>query len=352
MSFTARALPALLACALAPTVHAQTSPATLYGTIDVSVRHASGLNEFAPASGSTSSVTSGVDNTSVFGVRGSEDLGNGLKAVFQLESGINVDTGANATASKFWDRQAWVGLQVGWATLTLGRQRALLGDSVSPVDPLGMRLAGFNPNINVASLSQHRLGADYGSAGSTTGSYRLDNAAKVVARFGSLTLRAMASAGEDVSGRSTGVAATWDASGLTLSGAYTQFRTLAERKLDAWVLGGGYRIGAARVTLTLGESDAETSPAASTDNRTIGVGLSLPVAPGFELITAYYKVERERTGRADDGFGRAVAFLEYALSKRTRLYAELDATRWKDGYQGPGNKADATGLSLGMVHNF
>ncbi|MEG0226775.1 MAG: porin, partial [Comamonas sp.] len=52
------------------------------------------------------------------------------------------------------------------------------------------------------------------------------------------------------------------------------------------------------------------------------------------------------------GYGRLVAFAEYKLSRRTKLYAEVDNTRWRHGFQGAANKARATGLSAGVVHSF
>lgn len=331
---------------------AQASSVTLYGIADVSVRHASGLNQFTPSEGSVSSVTGGVNNTSVFGFRGSEDLGGGLSAVFNLENGINMDTGTQAVASKFWDRQAWVGLQTAWGSVKLGRQRNLLGDMVSPVDPLGMRFASFNPNINVAALSQHRLGADYGSAGSTSGSYRLDNAVKLSGKAGGFQAHAMASAGEGSSGRSLSLGGGYTGGPLTVTGAYGRFETLDDLDLEAWLVGAGYQLGSARLTLTYGDQEGDTSATERTRQRTLGAGVSLPLGGKLELVTAYYRVERERTGLADDGFDRGVVFLEHALSKRTKLYTELDATRWRDGYQGPDAKDDAYGLSAGIVHRF
>lgn len=344
-----------LASSLASTVViAQQAPSsvTLYGTVDVTVRHGSGLNEFAPSPGNVTSVTSGVNNTSVWGFRGSEDLGGGLRAILNLEQGYNADVGSPASTTKFWDRQAWIGLQNSWGSLTAGRHRNLLGDAVSPVDPLGMRLASYNPNINVAALSQHRLGIDYGAAGSTTGSYRLDNSVKLTTRVSDLTLRAMVSAGEGASGRSTSLGATWASGGLTVSGAYGDFENLAKRSLEAWVVGAAYKLGGLRLSLTYGDNDAQTTAIASTRNRTFGAGVAYAFTPQIELITAAYRVERERTGFADDGFDRYVAFLEYALSRRTRLYGELDSTRWDNNYQGAANKKNATGVSVGVVHNF
>jgi predicted porin len=70
-----------------PALAQSTSSVTLYGIIDLSVRAQSGLSGAnAPAAGSMGSVNSGVGPTSRWGIRGSEDLGGGLRAIFNLES--------------------------------------------------------------------------------------------------------------------------------------------------------------------------------------------------------------------------------------------------------------------------
>ena len=171
---------------------AQGTDVTLYGVVDLGLRNGSGLSASnAPTAGSSRSLGSGIHTTSRWGLRGSEDLGGGAKALFNLESGLNADTGAPANASKYFDRASWVGLQGGWGTLALGRQTTTLADAISPVDPLAMRFASFNPNIGVTALSQHGLGIEYGSAGANSGSYRLDNSLKYTGRFGGFTARAM-----------------------------------------------------------------------------------------------------------------------------------------------------------------
>jgi predicted porin len=63
-------------------------------------------------------------------------------------------------------------------------------------------------------------------------------------------------------------------------------------------------------------------------------------------------MNRQRTGLQADGYTRAVAFAEYKLSRRTKLYAELDRTQWRAGYQGAANKDRATGITAGVLHTF
>lgn len=338
-------------------VTAQTSSVTLYGIVDAGLRHGSGLTAGnAPVADSTSSVGSGINTTSRWGIRASEDLGGGAKALLQLESGINVDTGTAANASKYFDRASWVGLQGGWGTLALGRQTSTLADAVSPVDPLAMRFAGFNPSIGVAALSQHGLGLQFGSAGSTSGSYRLDNALKYTGRWGGLTARAMLGLGE-VAGQSSalssrGLGLAYAVSGLTLSGAFQTFKDANQRTLDGAVLGAAYQWGKLRLATNAGRSKAETAVNQHTVQRMLSAGATWAATGQTDLTAAYYKVERTRSGAGEDGYGRLVAFAEYKLSRRTKVYAELDSTRWRNGFQGAGNKPRATGLSAGLVHSF
>ena len=76
---------------------AQTS-VNLYGIVDVGLRAADGLaaNNAPTPPGHTTAVTSGINQTSRWGIRGQEALGGGWKAVFRLEGGMNADTGTQA----------------------------------------------------------------------------------------------------------------------------------------------------------------------------------------------------------------------------------------------------------------
>lgn len=342
--------------ALTSAGHAQSS-VTLYGVADAGVRYGSGLTAaYAGSADSSSAVNSGINTTSRFGFRGSEDLGGGLKAIFNLESGVNLDTGASANATKLFDRAAIVGLQGSWGAVTLGRQTTVLADVVSATDPLGSRFASFNPNIGIAALSAHRLAIEFGPAGSTTGAYRLDNSVKYVGRFSDFSVRAMHAFGEQAGNSSrlasSGLGAGYQSGGYTAALSYAQFRNAAGLSLKGYLGGASAMIGGNKIALTYGSHEAETSATAKTRNRTLGVGGTVPLGASVDLILAHYQVKRTRTAAVDDGFNRSVAFLEYKFSKRTRAYAELDHTRWKNGYQGASFKSSASGVSAGVVHSF
>src|SRR5215469_8041204 len=100
-------------------VSAQSS-VTVYGTIDQY------LNYMSSSSGAKiKSLNDGQFLRSRLGVRGTEDLGGGLAAKFQLEGGLGTDTGTQADTTRFWDRQSWVGLAGGFGEVRFGRQNGV-----------------------------------------------------------------------------------------------------------------------------------------------------------------------------------------------------------------------------------
>lgn len=108
-----------LACA-SPAAQAQTGNIQIFGILDQAAEIASHVN----AGNGTSATQYRLGLGSVpsrLGFRGSEDLGGGLKAIFTLEGGINLDTGTSGQGSRMWGRQAMVGLQGDWGQVTLGR---------------------------------------------------------------------------------------------------------------------------------------------------------------------------------------------------------------------------------------
>ncbi|MFC5496904.1 porin [Caenimonas terrae] len=334
------------------------SSVQLYGIVDVSVRSGTGFTSgYARSPANATSVASGVGPTSRWGVRGTEDLGGGLRALFNLESGINVDTGMPANAATYFDRASIVGLAGGWGTVTMGRQNTLLADSAGVADPIGLRFAGLNPNIQVTSLTGHLLGVEFGATGSSGSSNRVNNSVKYSVPVGPVMARAMYSFGE-VAGsssklRSAGLGLDYLTPRLSLTSAVTQFRDANDRELKAGNIGASWQaLPALRVMANAGYNRGETSATAVTRNRLLAVGVNYAVSPLVDVLAGYYKVDRSRTGQADDGFGRLLAFVEYKLSKRSKVYVELDTTKWKGDYGVAGGKSTSNGLSLGMTHVF
>ncbi|MYM84559.1 porin [Duganella sp. FT50W] len=342
------------------------SNVTLYGIADLGARYSSGLSAAnAPTSNTSTGITSGVNNTSRWGFKGEESLGNDMAAVFHLEGGLNLDTGSSAKSDKLFDRIAYVGLKTSAGRLTAGRQATILSDAINPVDPLGMRNASFNPNINVTALSNtafgtHAFGTQYGTSGYNDNFYRLDNMLKFTSEMGPVTARVSYSFGEvpgDSSALSTtGAALSYQRDGFVVSGGYMKFKNRADFALDAYTLGAAYKLGEVTLKANYGNNKADTAINKETKQRIASGGGSVLVSPGNLLTIAYYRVRRDSTGFSQDGFDRLYAYLEHDLSKRTTLYVEADSTKWNGNAAGvTGTLANSThgrGVTLGMMHKF
>ncbi|MBI0327419.1 porin [Burkholderia plantarii] len=125
-------VPAMLAVS-AGLAHAQSS-VTLYGTIDEGFEYVSNLggkSDYALVSGNR-------QLGDRWGLKGSEDLGGGLHAVFQLENGFSINNGALSQSGEMFGRQAFVGLSSErLGTVTLGRQYDSVVDYVAPLSAAG-----------------------------------------------------------------------------------------------------------------------------------------------------------------------------------------------------------------------
>ncbi|WP_164720681.1 porin [Burkholderia gladioli] len=191
-------------------VHAQSS-ITLYGTIDISlshVGHARGKDNLWLLGNSSMGNLTG----SSWGLKGSEDLGGGLKAIFQLENGFDPGNGQLA-GGRLFGNQAFVGLaSERYGTLTLGRQ----------YDPLVDLVQGIT------------AGNDFGSAFATAGdvdnydnSFRVNNAVKYASpALSGLRFEAMYAfggvAGRVGAGQSYSAGLAYELGPFSLAGGYFQ----------------------------------------------------------------------------------------------------------------------------------
>ncbi|MEY8173081.1 porin [Burkholderia multivorans] len=144
--------------AFAGAAHAQSS-VTLYGIIDegfIFNNNAHGKHLYGLASG--------VMQGSRFGLRGTEDLGGGLKAIFTLENGFDVNSGRLGQGSLMFGRQAYVGLSSPYGTVTLGRQYDSVVDFVGPLEA-GDQWGGY-------------IAAHPGDLDNFNNAYRVNNAIK------------------------------------------------------------------------------------------------------------------------------------------------------------------------------
>ncbi|WP_321866572.1 porin [Paraburkholderia tropica] len=144
--------------------HAQSS-VTLYGIVDTGIGYQSSATSLGKTSGGHSLVkmAQGIWAGSRFGFKGSEDLGGGTRAIFQLEEGYNSATGAESTSGLMFSRAAFVGLaNQQYGTLTAGRQYA----------PYYTLLSAYSPTNWLTGA----YGAHPGDLDSMDTIYRINNA--------------------------------------------------------------------------------------------------------------------------------------------------------------------------------
>ncbi|KAI3596424.1 Outer membrane porin [Cupriavidus necator H850] len=194
----------------------------LYGVIDTGIAYVSDI-------GGQSNVRQQAGGTAAsrFGMRGTEDLGAGRRAVFALEGGFNGDDGtlgqSSNTAARIFGRQAWIGLaSVKEGTLTFGRQYDFMFD---------MNRYGSNRYLGAYYLRPLTAGAFIGSNGSSTdidrlGGGRVDNAVKYVTpTWGGFSAGVLYGLGEQTgrpsAGRSVSATAQYDREFVSVQGTYT-----------------------------------------------------------------------------------------------------------------------------------
>ncbi|MFP3708549.1 porin [Paraburkholderia sp. SIMBA_009] len=126
----------VLLCGAGPMIaHAQSS-VTLYGTVDEGLQY---LTHSSSNGHAEIGLQSGNAIPSLFGIKGSEDLGSGRKAYFDLESGYVVNTGQQADSSSFFNRYAFVGIEdPTWGSIELGRQWNLMFQALLDFDATSM----------------------------------------------------------------------------------------------------------------------------------------------------------------------------------------------------------------------
>ncbi|WP_321896521.1 porin [Burkholderia cepacia] len=170
-------LVAVAACATASMVaHAQ-SAVTLYGILDEGVNWTSNSN-----GAHQYNMTSGVASGSRWGLRGSEDLGGGLKAVFVLENGFDVGSGALGQGGRMFGRQAYVGLSSSrLGALTAGRQYDSVVDTLA-IYELFAQMGGY-------------VFARPGDIDNLNNAHRVNNALKYTGNFGGLVITGLYSLG-------------------------------------------------------------------------------------------------------------------------------------------------------------
>ena len=336
------------------------SSVTLYGIVDAAVTHTS---KQTTTGGARTGIDGGQLATSRWGMRGTEDLGGGLKANFTLESTIANDTGAGGsafggnttvagvvvgspggTSPSLFDRQATVGVSGGFGAITLGRQNTVVVDAIALAEPSSFAQAGNNPNVAYGLLNS---GALYGTFGSNDGgaAFRQNNsiryATPVMSGFGGALMYGFGEqAGNSSANSYAGISGFFSngASGVSLG--YAKLNNRADNQ-KLTMFGGGAKY-AVTSGLTLRATYAQNKVDAT--NRKIavaGVGVDFMVMPALTLTGAYYNTKR--SGDVNAKANQFVGLAKYALSKRTSVYTIL--THVKAG----STAAADIGLSAGLI---
>jgi predicted porin len=126
------------------------SSVTLYGMVDAGIGYVNNQ-------GGSSAVQMTSRNASFWGLKGTEDLGNKISAIFWLETGFSSANGALLNGNVFFGRQAQVGLSSPWGSLTLGNQYDPVVDGLQKYSSS----ATFAGNLGAESADVNNIWADF-----------------------------------------------------------------------------------------------------------------------------------------------------------------------------------------------
>lgn len=326
-------------CAALPLMASAQSSVAVYGLVDAAVAR----EDTGAPNGSRTVINSGNQSSNRIGFRGVEEIGNGLKATFNLEAGLALDTGA-ADAVLF-GRRAVVGLEGAFGALTIGREYTPISDIAGATDIngqgfYGTNLSSFNAgrltrrisnsvNYRSNSMSGFKLGLAYGLGETTTGP----------------------------SQNLMGVGASYTLGNLYLGAGYhTIERQLSGDDKDM-MFGVAYKIGAVELK---GNYMAADPIGANNKYEQVNVGASY--AFGANKLFANLQRNEMEAGAKGNAFSLAYS---YSLSKRTNVYTSYATMRNNAtglfGLNSPGVNvnppatapgADPSVLALGVRHSF
>jgi predicted porin len=322
------------------------SSVTLYGIVDDAIAYQSSSTKLGTTSGGKSNVQlySGAWSGSRFGFRGTEDLGGGLKAVFQLENGFNVDTGTLGQGGLEFGRRAFVGFDSAqYGLLTLGRQYTpyfTLLAPYSPIEWLGMHPGDVDAfdftvrgNNSIAYISPKLYGFTFG------GMYALAGIPGTVNRGSTWSGALQYAAGpvgvaagflrvnnSTVGGGAFGADSTATSGGQTLVSSLTNGYQTAQAQ-NRFALVGTYRFNRSW-DVNLSYSNVQYIPGVGSNYRdtaifnTEGVVLHWKASVAFDIAAGYsYTRATEANGITDAASYHQFHLTQlYALSKRTTLY--------------------------------
>jgi predicted porin len=354
----------------AATFHAQAQAQTqtnvsVYGLVDATLEHSNqGL-------GGVNRVQSGGYNGNRLGFRGTENLGNGLSAIYTLESGFTLDDGVLGQGGRIFGRQAFVGLKGSMGALTIGRQYSPYYLSMVNQDAFQWTMVGALTSLTVTSAT--------GSPGLLLGTWqalgRVDNSvvydSPVVKGFSTRWMYAPGEvAGDAGASRVLGAGARYLMGPLDLNAAYTSGRDAFDRGAQTAVnAGGSYKFGKAQLFAGFireknAQAPSRTTSRPATLRKVFNLGARYATTPASRVIFQVVRLQNRSEGLTVDRDATLVAFGgEYDLSKRTVVYSSIGTVGNQNGsgyslgsgtYVGSAVAGDARAstVNLGLRHSF
>ncbi|MGH6645556.1 porin [Aquabacterium sp.] len=360
------------AAALMALVGAAQADVKVYGSVEASfgsfeTAHAKNLT----TSSRVTAVESGNMMTSFIGFSGSEDLGNGLKAEFALETFVGVDKGSNITnnAGQFWSRTSNVALSGGFGKVALGQYDNPLFTSGYTYNPFGSSMP-FSPTMRhlnyigqttatgVPAIAGAGVGFDTGWINSIT--YESPN----LSGFSFVGQAALKESNAANTKNSYTAAATYAAGpfGATLTYVKSGFTPAGPNPLQTYNgdektidLGVSYDFGAVKLFGQYTDIKEDANPSAAlggtADNkdRIYQVGVSIPVTEKGSILASYGELKHEIKSGASAGLeakDRVFSLgYDHFLSKRTDVYAVFSNN-------GQTNLESGQTFAVGIKHAF
>lgn len=366
---------AAVSSTFAVAAHAQSS-VTLYGTLDAGLTYTSnvgGNSAWQQASG-------GIDQ-SRFGLKGSEDLGNGLKAIFTLESGFNLNNGRFANNNGMFNRQSFVGLSSNYGTVTLGRQYDAEQDYLAPLTATGSW--GGTSFAHFGNFDN--LNTNGGAAVNNSVKFTSPNFAGVT--FGA-TYGFSNQAGRFANNREYSLGAAYQFQGLRVAAAYVQQNNplnttsgasdtsaiasnlstnIGNFRQRTYGAGASYAFGAAQVGFAWTQARVDNVQVAplSLNQNNYEVNAKYNLTPALGLGVAYtYTQQKESLFGTNfrQRYNQIGAQADYSLSKRTDVYAQVvyqhgsgdGAVAWiyNGNNGGVSSNNNQTAATVGLRHRF
>jgi GBP family porin len=353
--------------------HAQSS-VTLYGLLDAGVSYTNNVRVGNNQGSSNAALSSGMMQSNRWGLRGAEDLGGGLKALFVLENGFTLGNGKLGQGGREFGRNAYVGLSSNTlGTVTVGRQNEFMYDYVG-------HLSFDNFNGVGGNVFAHVMDND-----NTIGTFRVNNAVKYQSpTYNGLTFGALYGfsnqAGGFANNRAYSFGATYDNGPIKAALGYTQVNngnsainsagavdannTTADAAFTAQrqrTFGGGmnYTFGPANVGFVITDTKLNNATGFATGSSTLSAANAANVHfTNYELNAHYSLTPALTLGAAytytDGKFNNALSSVspkwnqfslltDYSLSKHTDVYAAANYTRLSGGLA-PGAQSGNSGL--------